>query len=196
MNAVRVTMSPPGPVGTLDVLLRTNILFGDVRPDGAFEIKGLTPGAYRLDAQTTSQPANKWWFRSAMMGGRDLLDEPLQVGDTNLSDVVVTITDRHTQLSGTLETAGGLPANDYVIVAMPADQALWKSGRRLQTARPATNGQYSFADLPPGDYLLVTVTDVADNWKTADFLASIAPAGIKVTLGEGETKTQPLRIAR
>ena len=46
-----------------------------------------------------------------------------------------------------------------------------------------------------GDYLLVALTDVEPNeWQKPEFLAEIAPGGVKVTIGEGEKKVQDLRI--
>jgi hypothetical protein len=62
-------------------------------------------------------------------------------------------------------------------------------------ARPGTNGRFSFADLPAGDYLLAALTDVEPNeWQKRDVLAELAPAGVKVTLGEGERKHQDLQV--
>ena len=67
--------------------------------------------------------------------------------------------------------------------------------RRVQQARPSTDGRFSFVNLPPGAYLLEAVIDVtADAWRTTEFLAAVAPAGVKVTLEEGGKITQDLRI--
>ncbi len=196
LSTVRLQMSPDG--NRLSVFsLGGGSLTGAVRPDGSFEMKGLSPGAYTFTGQVPGAANSKpWRLRSVMMAGRDLLDQPLVVGDASFSDVVATFTDRQTELSGTLETSAGAPASDFVIIAMPADRALWKSTRRVQSTRPATNGQYTFADLPPGDYLISIATDAPENWKTEDFLSTVAGAGVKVTLGEGEKKTQLLRISR
>ena len=63
--------------------------------------------------------------------------------------------------------------------------------------RPASDGSFSVLNLPAGDYLLVALTDVAPNeWQKPEFLATIAPAGVKVTLSDGELKQQTLRISQ
>ena len=129
-----------------------------------------------------------------MMNGNDLLDAPLDIGDADLTNVVITMSNKHTELSGVLLNADGRPAPELTVVAMPEDRALWKSIRRVQRARPASNGRFAFPDLPPGNYLLVAVTEIpGDKLRAEEFLASIVPAGIKVTLAEGERKTQDLR---
>ena len=166
------------------------------KPDGSFEMRGLTPGPWTLTALVPggSGPTG-WWLRSAMLNGKDLLDAPIDVGDRDLAGVEITLSNRHTALSGTLMGADSRPLSNLVIVAMPEDRALWAAARRVRQTRPSTDGKFSFADLPPGAYLLAAVTDVSDaELRTAEFLASIAAAGIKVSIAEGEKKTQDLRV--
>lgn len=198
MSAIRLTMTSESETqSAMRILLGSQTAATTINPDGTFEIRGLTPGAYTFAATIPPGAAQKpWMLRSALMGDRDLLDHPMEVGDTDLSDIGITFTDRHTELSGTLATAAGVPVSDYVIVAMPADRALWRSARRVQSARPSTTGQFTFTDLPPGDYLLATLTDIPENWKTVEFLGSIAGAGTKLSIGEGEKKVFNLQIAR
>jgi hypothetical protein len=65
----------------------------------------------------------------------------------------------------------------------------------VRQVRPATDGRFDFQDLPPGTYLLAAVNDLpSDDWRHEDVLSAIAPAGVKVSLGEGEKKTQNLQI--
>jgi hypothetical protein len=167
-----------------------------LRADGTFEFAGVGPGSYKL-ASTIPAASGVWWLRSAIVGGRDVLDTTLDVSiGLNVANAVLTLTDKHSELSGTLQTATGQPAPDYFVIVMPADTALRVAGsRRVKSTRPATDGQFKFADLPAGDYLLVALTDVApDEWQQPEFLTSIASAGVRVSLGDGEKKVQDLRI--
>jgi hypothetical protein len=170
---------------------------GTVRSDGAFEVKGLVPAPYALVAQVPGGLGpNGWWLRSAMFDGQDLLDQPSFLGETDLTNVTLLFSDRHTELSGTLLGPDGQPASNFVVVVFPEDRALWASSRRIQQTRPATNGRFAFADLPPGNYVIATATDVPDeNWRTDDLLATLARTGVKVAIGEGEKKVQDLKIA-
>ncbi len=168
-----------------------------VGADGTFELAGVPPFPYAVVATVPPAAGRTWWLRSAIVGGRDVLDTGMVfVLGQDATEAVLTISDRHSGINGTLESAVGVPAPDYFIIVMPSDPALWTSGsRRVKTTRPATDGTFKVVDLPAGDYLVVALTDVApDEWQQPEFLRSIASAGVKITLADGEVKTQNLRI--
>ena len=89
------------------------------------------------------------------------------------------------------------PAPDYFIIVFPADRTRWYSGsRHIQATRPGTDGRFSIANVGPGDYHLAAVTDVDQfEWFDPAFLDQLVPAAVKVTLVEGETRTQDLRVS-
>jgi hypothetical protein len=135
-----------------------------------------------------------WWLRSIVSGGRDLLDVPLDA-QMDVSDVVVTFSDSHTELAGVLQTAPGQPAPGFVVVVFPEDPRLWRATRRVRQTRPATDGRFAFVDLPPGTYVIAAASDLPeDNWRTADVFEALAPSGVRVSLGEAEKKLQNLQI--
>jgi len=77
----------------------------------------------------------------------------------------------------------------------PADRALWQTGRRLKSTRPASDGRFSFLDLPAGDYFIAALTDFdPDGWRVPAFLDQAAGAAVKVTIPEGARVSQDLRI--
>ena len=134
-----------------------------------------------------------------MLAGRDLLDVPLEMtaNSADVRDVVLTFTDRPTELSGTLQTTAGTPAAEYFILVFPADRSLWRPGqRRLRTTRPATDGAFSVRDLPPGDYFVAALTDLDPAWQTLAFLESLAGASVRITIRDGESVRQDLRLAQ
>ena len=166
------------------------------RDDGTFEVSGVLPGTYQLRVTGAS---GGWWLRSAIVGGRDVLDYPLTFGVSgDITGATLVFSDRHAELAGTLQDTGGRGVADYVVVVFPADRALWRpDSRRLKSARPATDGAFVLSDLPPGDYLLAALTDFdpADVRDPA-FLEQVAGASIKVSIADGERKRQDIRIAR
>jgi hypothetical protein len=205
LTQVRVTLTLTGPPGSnvigggyFGLTTQGTAATASPRADGTFEVTGLVPGRYTLTSSVpgVSGPAG-WWLRSAVIGGRDVLDTPLDINaGSNLADAVLTFSDRHAELVGALQTGAGQAATDYFVIVCPADPALWRTGsRRIRSARPATDGQFSFADIPPGDYVLAASTDLADDWPRASFLAEIVKGGVAVTIGEGEKKTQNLKIS-
>ena len=171
----------------------TTTLGAVVKPDGTFSFAAVAPGSYRVI--TEGQPSS-WRAKSAIVAARDVMDVPLEVGLDHIEGLAVTFSDKHSQVTGRLTRGTGDVASGYVVVALPADRALWlPQSRRLVAVRTATNGVFTFSDLPPGEYVLAALADVErDEWQLPEVLAQLAAAGVKITLGEGETKMQDLKI--
>ena len=163
--------------------------------DGSFELTGILPGTYTLDLLPTA--VGSWRLKSAIVNGRDVLDFPLEVGaDTNVENAVVTLTDGHSELAGALQSASNTPAPEHFVVIFAADRAFWRpASRRVQFTRPGTDGRFVFRDLPPGDYRIAALTDLeaTDLFETS-FIDTLVPASIPVTIRDGQTTTQDLRL--
>jgi hypothetical protein len=170
-----------------------------VSADGTFVISEIPPGQFALTAATPPAAGSSWWLASATVGGRDLLDMPLNFGTDlrNLTDVVLTLSDRPAALSGRLQTPAGGPATDYFVIIFSADRAHWFPGaRRTRAVRPATDGVFSVSELPAGAYFVAAVTDAyPDEWQRAEFLNLLASFAVPVTIRAGETVRQDLQIA-
>jgi hypothetical protein len=155
------------------------------------------PGVYRPTVVLTSAPG--WWLRSVLVGGTDVLDSSLEFrpgGD--VTGAVFTLTDRHSELAGTLQTPAGSPAPDFFVIALPANRAWWQpEARRIQATRPASDGGFVFRDLPGGDYLLAALIDFEPaDLNDPGFLEQLVPGAVKVTVADGERRTQNLQVAR
>jgi hypothetical protein len=163
--------------------------------DGTFDVDGVVPGA--LTVSVTPVPPG-WALRSVMMGGKDVLDAPFDVpaDSTPLPPAVITFTDRHTSLSGTIQTAAAQVASPYSIVVFAADRLLWRAGsRRVQVARVGTDATFLIKDLPPGDYFIAALADFEpDDLLDPAFFEQLTPKAIRIALRDGEQKIQNLRI--
>jgi hypothetical protein len=164
------------------------------RADGRFEILGLLPGRYVVSVAMPRE--STWALGSVAIGAAGPVDDELEIGAEDLTDVVLTCSDTRSHLSGTLETAPGLPATDYFVVVYPADPTLrHHSARRIKVVRPASDGRYVFEDLPPGDYFVGVLADLeAGELSRADFLDELVPDSVRVTLRGAEQVVQNLRI--
>jgi hypothetical protein len=196
-RAAAITASLSGPVLAF-VGGATSPRPATTNAGGFFSIPGILPGIFDL---TISPPADLggWWLESAVAGGRELLDMPLEFGTAlgSIDDAVLTLTNRRTELTGRLQTPAGLPATDYSVIVFSADRAHWFAGaRRTRAVRPATDGVFSVTELPAGAYLVAAVTDAyPDDWQRASFLEQLATFAVPVTVRAGETKRQDLQMA-
>ena len=110
-----------------------------------------------------------------MLDGRDLLDTPIEGPDINWRGVTLTLSDKRTELSGTLQVGAGQPA-DYYVVVFSADRTNWRVGaRRSMSAKPGTDGRFVFTDLPAGEYYVAALTDLDPiDWQTPAFLEQVS----------------------
>jgi hypothetical protein len=163
---------------------------------GRFSVTGLVPGRYRLNVAGAAGP---WSIASAVIGGRDVCDVPLEVrsGD-DLGGLVITLTDRTTSLSGALQDASGQVTSDFTVIVFPTESAYWlPQARRIQAMRPSTDGHYGFRGLPPGDYRVAVVPDVEPGqWYDSNWLQQVLPSAVRITLGDGERHLQDLRVGK
>jgi hypothetical protein len=196
LTRVRLTLLPAVP-GRITL----GVPAARVNADGTFTLEGITPGAYRLNANVPStgfSAQSPWTIKSAVANGRDVLDAPLTVQPgADLGAVAVTFTDQSTELSGKVTDPAGEPVSDLTILVFPTDRSLWAptSRRMRQPSQPGSDGMFKVTGLPPGDYFLAAVTDLEQNdWGDPAFMEQVAAAALKLTLGEGEKKVQNLRI--
>jgi hypothetical protein len=183
LTAMRVTVTPvPAPVGG------SRILPIPVGAKGTFEITNLLPGAYALGLTLPAGVAEKWWPRSGLAGGRDVLDFPLDLqAGTGVPEVVFTLSDRRSSVSGVLQAADGQRRPEHVVL-FSADRADWHPrSRRIRAVRPATDGSYRVDDIPPGEYLIAVLSGAEpDGWHERTLLERLAASAIRLTIAEGE----------
>jgi len=202
LTSIRVGLNMPGGTntstsGTTTVgngISQVNAV--SVAADGTFRVINVGPGPYMLNCQLPPDLLRVWNLRSAMLDGRDLLDELIEGPNINLSGVTLTLSDKRTELSGALQVGAGQRPSDYYVIAFSTNRATWRIGaRRSVSAKPGTDGRFVFADLPAGEYYIAALTDLDPvDWQTPSSLDQAVPFAIKVRLAEGEKKVQDLKI--
>ena len=163
---------------------------GRAAPDLTFRTAGYAGGRYI--AAVTTLPAG-WTLKAIVSGGRDISIEPIELVDRDVTDVLVTFTDRTTTLTGTV-TRNARPDPDAEIVVFPADSMAWKDigvpARRGRVDRVTKTGTFSITGLPPGDYYVAAIgTDAPGDRRDPKVLERLIPSAVRVTLNEGETRT-------
>ncbi len=170
---------------------------GRVEPGGQFTTMGVPPGRYLLRVNAP----RGWTLRSAIINGQDISDTPIELRDGDASGVVITFTDRPSDLSGTVTSAGGQPDGSAAVIVFPVDRGAWTNTganpRRLKNVRAARDGSYSIPNLPAGDYFAAAVPDATTSeWQSVEFLTALSRGATRMTIGEGEKKMQALTTMR
>jgi len=171
-----------------------------VDADGAFRVVGLPPDRYLATATWPGMRTGDsgWWLTTVQVGDRDLGDAPIPVNpNEDVSDVTLGFADRIGTIEGTLTDANGRPAPEYVVIAFPVERTSWTttSRRMVPAVQPATDGRFRVTGLLPGEYYLAVVTEVdPDEATAARFLDTLIPMAMRVTIADGETRRQDLRI--
>jgi hypothetical protein len=168
---------------------------GRLVDEDTFVTSQYPPGRYFMNI--TGALAS-WTVRSATVGGRNALEEPLDLGAGDLDGVVVTITDGKTQLSGTVHGGTGTAAHAVVLV-FPADHERWIANgmrtTRARTTAASADGSFQIIGLPPGDYRAVALpADAAADVQDADTIEALARAAVPITLAVGQTRSVSLTV--
>lgn len=147
------------------------------------------PGAFTLDV---SLPAG-WAVKSLMLaGGLDASDVAIDIGREQGVPVTVVLTDRVTDLSGTISGAEG--AGAYVVV-FPADSTQW-TPRRMRSTQADVRGSFRIAGLPPGErYLAVAVKELDPGQENdPEFLQQVQNRAATFNLAAEEKRTLDLKV--
>jgi hypothetical protein len=172
-------------------------LFPSARLEGnRFTLAGVQPGVYRYNnaLRGVRSPIGSWWLKSLTIGGKEALDSELRI-EENTVEAVITFSDRASELSGVVRSAGGQPARDrHVVVFSPEPGTWFLHSRRVAAVRPSADGRYSIRNLPAGEYLVAVAGDLeANEWFDRELLRGLAATAMRITLAEYETKTLDIR---
>jgi hypothetical protein len=172
-----------------------------LKDDYSFELKGLF-GRYRLNAVITSGPtgpapaAMTWGQKAVVWRGEDVSNKPFEFETGQVVDgVEIVFSRKWSELSGTVTDDRGAAVTDSWLVLFPADENEWTDVRYVRATRPGLKDVYRFQRLLPHDYLLATVPAVEPGqWQDPDFLRSVRDRAVRVSVGDGETKVQNLKV--
>jgi hypothetical protein len=167
---------------------------GRVDKDGKFTITGVQAGMHLI------RPGGQlrgWTLGAVTIDGRDITDTAVELrSGQHLERVELRLTDKTNEINGTLTTDQGTPVTEYTVLAFSTDSAFWQpQSRHIGTARPDQTGHFRIRGLPPGAYYLATVDPAQQGeWYEPAYLEEHRIGAARVTLGDGDTKTQDFKI--
>jgi hypothetical protein len=187
---------------------------GRAQKNGAFQIGNLLPGKHYIriagggaggqgqgqgrggQGQGQAQAQGQWTLKSVLVGGQDVTDQPVDIKPgQNLDNVTIVLTDRSTEVTGTVRDTKNAPMPAITVIAFSTDQQYWRAqSRQIQAVRTDATGAFRLRALPPGDYFIVAVDGVEQGeWFDPAYLEQARAAATRLTVREGEKKTQDLR---
>ena len=166
-------------------------------PKGTFTINGLLPGKYLLRAAGAPRG---WSFKNATMGGTDVSDVGVDVGEHEITGIAVTFSDQTSALSGNVKNADGAPDSAAAVVVFPADNRSWENygsnPRRMRTVRTTKTGAYTIPALPAGDYFVAAIKEeLSGDWQDPRMLDQISRGATRLSIGDADKHNQDLTTA-
>jgi protocatechuate 3,4-dioxygenase beta subunit len=169
------------------------------RADGTFTQRGLFGPTRFLYGG-----GPEWYLKSINIGGVDVTDVPFDFGITNqtINGAEVVISNAGGTIAGHVTDARSMPITNYSVIVFATDRTKWFSNSRfLKFGRPAQDGGFEIAGLPPGEYWVAavdTIQGTAGNgeWEKPEVLEVLATRATRVMLAERERVLTVLRLIR
>ena len=163
---------------------------GMAKADGTFEMTGVI-GTIQL---RPAPPIPGWILHSLTFGNRDLLDQPLTLGEgDDVQGIQVVFTDQLAGFSGEAITPDRRPAAGCTIAVFPERGEVSFDSRRARLVRADQNGTFRVPDLSSGSYLVAATPDVdVAAWMTPEYLNRLRAAAVPIALSDREQKTATL----
>ena len=164
-----------------------------VRDDWTFEASGLNERR-RFRVNT---PPPGWYLKSVNYENSDITDAGIDFKEgQQVAGIEIVLTQRATDVSGTVQDSRARPITDFVVVVFSPDSSKWGyMTRYVRTVRPNQEGRFSIKGLPPEEYCLIALDyleageegdpEQLEKWKTN---------ATRVTLADGEAKTLTLKL--
>jgi hypothetical protein len=116
-------------------------------------------------------------LQSIRSGATEILGRGIELS-SDLSDVVITFTDKPTRLIGSITDGQNALARDTRLVIFPVDDSFWtvtgsRLASRVRVVTPTPPPSFAVT-LWPGTYFVAAVTgDLPESWETPEFLRII-----------------------
>lgn len=172
-----------------DILVRTPV--AQAHGDWTFEIPGLV-GQRRLGVDLP----DGWTVQSVLRAGTDITDSAIDFTGQDVNDVVITLTQRLTTVSGTVQD-GDRQVRDATVLVFADDLQRWHPRSRfVRRAQLNDAGQYVVRGLPAGAYRAVALDYLEEGQESnPGTLQRLRLSGATFTLEDGGAHRMPLPLS-
>jgi hypothetical protein len=157
---------------------------------GRFTISGLMSGAYLL-----RMPYIRGTIASITWNGQDYTDRPFDAStESDFRDVVVTLTDATSSVTGNASDAGA------AVIAFPVERERWSNYGfnpvRLKSVLATNDGRFRIDGLPVGEYYFMAVPASEERaWIDPAFLSSRAARATRVRIDRADARVAGLSLS-
>jgi hypothetical protein len=163
-----------------------------VQDDGSFTVQNVFG---RARFQVTLPDG--WMLKTVRLAGRDITDTTLELkSGEQLTGVEIHVTNRVTEVNGTVVDEQNAPVGDATVLVFPAAEDRWyENSRAIRATRPDQQGRWQLKGLPTGDYLAIARDYIEiDAWQDPDFLESLRKDATRVTIAEDAARSVSLKV--
>ena len=154
--------------------------------DGAFEMKNVPAGTFRLGIAIRANTLQDYFVKSVNVAGRDVADSGFFAGpDTNL-DVVFSM--NGATIEGRVGNDQGQPVADVSVVAIPSAEHRMRPDL-YGHGRTDAKGRFLLGGLSPGEYTVVLLDDFEEDLRQPEVMKKYEGKGENVTVEEGGKKS-------
>jgi hypothetical protein len=169
--------------------------WGTYSSGGRFEVAGLPAGKYFVQFNAYGDEG-KLYVKSVTWNGRDLLREPVEVGEgASVEGVQVVVSSNSSKLRvRALSAAHGRAMSAVAVTLAPPDVASWSYYSQQLTCFTDVDGACEVV-APPGEYRVVTVPAAKTSGSFEEEFKRRAATAPRVTLAAGEAKDFEVTVA-
>jgi hypothetical protein len=139
--------------------------------------------------------AGDWRLRAVWLDGADVTDAGFDVPPSGINGLVVELSARHADLSGTVLDANNAASRDYVVLLFPQDPARWTRPAAVLMARPSADGTFKLR-LPGGDYYAAALEELEQGLSNdPDILGLLRDGAQRLSIADGETRSLVLKFS-
>jgi hypothetical protein len=159
---------------------------------GTFDVSHVPPGRYQLVAVGEM---SGWSLKKVAADGRDVTGRPIAVvADV---DVVITLSDRQSEIRGTVRSTQGAADPDASVVLFTSERDAWagagSASLRVRLVRASAAGTYVIRGVPEGEYFIAAAPDEQlGGWPDPRVLELISLGAVRVQMQPDDRKVQHL----
>jgi hypothetical protein len=140
-----------------------------------------------------------WFLKAIMLGNDDITDVPIEFKAEDSGRLQIVLTNRASELSGTVTNDKGEPVTSGRIVLFGEDKATWFGlSSRSRVAWPGRDGRFSLKGLRPGRYYLIALPPerpIDEQSMDAAILGALVREATALVLGADEQRVVDLKLA-